>query len=71
MKLDLKKLKLREVNEKLQSLDRKQNDIDFTIVNPEGNHALCAGVNRRNENKYKRTCGLLLCRNESESSDYY
>ena len=42
--LDLKKLKLREVNEKLQSLDRKQNDRDFTIVNPEGNHALCAGL---------------------------
>ena len=44
MKLDLKKLKLREVNEKLQSLDRKQNDRNFTIVNPEGNHALCAGL---------------------------
>ena len=44
MKLDLKKLKLREVNEKLQILDRKQNDRDFTIVNPEGNHALCAGL---------------------------
>ena len=44
MKLDLKKLKLREVNEKLQSLDRKQNDRNFTIINPEGNHALCAGL---------------------------
>ena len=33
MKLDLKKLKLREVNEKLQSLDRKQNDRNFIIVN--------------------------------------
>ena len=44
MKLDLKKLKLREVNEKLQSLNRKKNDRDFTIVNPEGNHALCAGL---------------------------
>ena len=44
MKLDLKKLKLRDVNEKLQILDRKQNDRDFTIVNPEGNHALCAGL---------------------------
>ena len=44
MKLDLKKLKLREVNEKLQNLDRKQNDRNFTIVNPEGNHALCAGL---------------------------
>ena len=44
MKLDLKKIKLRELNEKLQSLDRKQNDRNFTIVNPEGNHALCAGL---------------------------
>ena len=44
MKLDLKKLKLREVNEKLQNLDRKQNDRNFTITNPEGNHAVCAGL---------------------------
>ena len=44
MKLDLKKLKLREVNEKLQILDHKQNDRNFIIVNPEGNHALCAGL---------------------------
>ena len=44
MKLDLKKLKLRDVNEKLQNLDRKQNDRNFTIINPEGNHAVCAGL---------------------------
>ena len=44
MKLDLKKLKLRKVNEQLQSLDRKVNDRDFTIINPEGNHAVCAGL---------------------------
>ena len=48
MKLDLKKLKLRKVNEQLQSLDRKVNDRDFTIINPEGNHAVCAehGIGR-------------------------
>ena len=33
MKLDLKRLKLRDVNEKLQSLNRKQNDRNFTIIN--------------------------------------
>ena len=44
MKLDLKKLKLRTINEKLQNLDRKKNDRDFTITNPEGNNAICAGL---------------------------
>ncbi len=44
MELDLKKLKLREINDKLQSLDRKVNERDFTIINPEGNHAICAGL---------------------------
>ena len=44
MKLDLKKLKLRKVNEKLQNFDRKQNDRNFTIINPQGNHAVCAGL---------------------------
>ena len=29
MELDLKKINLREVNEKLQNLDRKQNQRDF------------------------------------------
>ena len=46
MKLDLKKLKLRDVNEKLQNLDVKKNERDFTIINPEGSHALCAGLNQ-------------------------
>ena len=45
MQLDLKKLKLRNVNDKLQNLDRKKNERDFTIINPEGNHAICAGLN--------------------------
>ena len=44
MNLDLKKLKLRSVNEKLQSIDRKKNSRKFTISNPEGNHAICAGL---------------------------
>ena len=44
MELDLKRLNLREINEKLQNLDRKQNQRDFTITNPEGNHAICAGL---------------------------
>ena len=44
MELDLKKINLRDVNDKLQNLDRKQNQRDFTIINPEGNHAICAGL---------------------------
>ena len=43
MELDLKKLKLRLINETLQNLDRKKNERDFKIINPEGSHALCAG----------------------------
>ena len=46
MKLDLKKKKLREINSTLQNLDVKKNEIYFTIINPEGNHALCAGLNQ-------------------------
>ena len=44
MELDLKKTNLRDVNDKLQNLDRKQNQRDFRIINPEGNHAICAGL---------------------------
>ena len=44
MELDLKKLKLRSINETLQNLDRKKNERDFKIINPEGSHALCAGL---------------------------
>ena len=46
MKLDLKKKKLREINNTLQNLDVKKNERDFTIINPEGSHALCAGLNQ-------------------------
>ena len=44
MKLDLRKLKLRKVNETLQSIDPKRNNKNYTILNPEGNHAICAGL---------------------------
>ena len=44
MELDLKKMDLRDINDKLQNLNRKQNQRDFTITNPEGNHAICAGL---------------------------
>ena len=44
MELDLKKLKLRSINEILQNLDRKKNERNFKIINPEGSHALCAGL---------------------------
>jgi hypothetical protein len=30
---------------KITKLDRKKNDRNFTIINPEGNHAVCAGLN--------------------------
>ena len=44
MKLDLKKLKLRKINETLQSIDPKKNNKNYTILNPEGNHAICVGL---------------------------
>ena len=44
MKLDLKKLELRSVNQKLQNLDKTQSEKDFTISNPAGCHALCVGL---------------------------
>ena len=44
MKLDLKKSKLRQINEKLQTIGIKKNQRIFTIINPEGNHAICAGL---------------------------
>ena len=46
MKLDLKKKKLREINSTLQNLDVKKNERDLIIINPEGSHALCAGLNQ-------------------------
>ena len=46
MKFDLKKKELREINSTLQNLEDKKNERDFTIINPEGSHALCAGLNQ-------------------------
>ena len=43
-KLDLKKTKLSEVNAALQNLNKKSIDKDFTVMNPEGCHALCVGL---------------------------
>tara|TARA_B100000780_G_C21107447_1_gene447307 strand:+ start:877 stop:1572 length:696 start_codon:yes stop_codon:yes gene_type:complete len=44
VKLDLKKIELREINEKLQSAERCEGKSDFTIINPKGCHALCVGL---------------------------
>ena len=44
MNLDLKKKKLREVNSYLQNIDRKDNKRTFEILNPQGQHAICAGL---------------------------
>ena len=64
MKLDLKKLKLRKVNEQLQSLDRKINDRNFTIINPEGNHAVKGAIDAALEckkNGESKTILFNLC----------
>ena len=44
MNLDLKKKKLRDVNSFLQDIDRKDNQRKFDILNPQGQHAICAGL---------------------------
>ena len=44
MKFDLKKISLSEVNEYLQNYNRKSNNRIFKITNPNGNHAICAGL---------------------------
>ena len=44
IKLNLKKDSLRKVNDLLQNLDKKSNDRSFKIINPDGNHAICAGL---------------------------
>ena len=69
MKLDLKKNKLREINIiLLQNLDVKKNERDFTIINPEGSHALCAGLNQEMKVLIKGHVGYYLCRNEPKST---
>tara|TARA_B110000116_G_scaffold66407_1_gene57044 strand:- start:232 stop:927 length:696 start_codon:yes stop_codon:yes gene_type:complete len=42
--LDFKKNSLRKINSFLQNIDFKNNKRDFTIKNPSGEHAICAGL---------------------------
>ncbi len=42
--LDFKKNNLRSINNFLQNIDYKKNKRDFIIKNPNGNHAICAGL---------------------------
>ena len=42
--LDFKKNNLRSINNFLQNIDYKNNKRDFVIKNPNGNHAICAGL---------------------------
>ena len=42
--LDFKKNNLRKINSFLQSINHKNNKRDFIIKNPNGNHAICAGL---------------------------
>jgi glutamate synthase domain-containing protein 3 len=42
--LDFKKSSLRKINSFLQNIDFKNNKGDFTIKNPSGEHAICAGL---------------------------
>ena len=42
--LDFKKSRLRKINSFLQNIDFKNNKRDFTIKNPSGEHAICAGL---------------------------
>ena len=42
--LDFKKSSLRKINSFLQNIDFKNNKRDFTIKNPSGEHAICAGL---------------------------
>ena len=44
MNFDLNKKTLREVNQNLQNIDRKINARKFEILNPQGQHAICAGL---------------------------
>ena len=39
-----KKIELREINSKLQNLDKSHTEKNFTITNPKGCHALCVGL---------------------------
>ena len=41
---DFKNKNLRQINNSLQNIDYKKNQRDFVIKNPNGNHAICAGL---------------------------
>jgi len=42
--LDFKKNNLRKINSSLQNINHKNNNRDFVIKNPAGEHAICAGL---------------------------
>jgi len=44
MNFDLNKKTLTEVNQHLQNVGRKKNTRKFEILNPQGQHAICAGL---------------------------
>ena len=44
MNFDLNKKTLTEVNQYLQNVGRKKNTRKFEILNPQGQHAICAGL---------------------------
>lgn len=44
--LDLKKISLRELNQKLQSLAPKSNETEWTIKHPEGAHSIAVGLSK-------------------------
>ena len=42
--LDFKKNTLRKINNYLQNISYKNNKREFTVKNPSGHHAICAGL---------------------------
>ena len=46
MNFDLSKKSLREINSYLQNIDHKNNTRKYVISNPNGLHAICAGLNK-------------------------
>jgi hypothetical protein len=46
MNFDLNKKTLREVNQHLQNISRENNARTFEILNPQGQHAICAGIKK-------------------------
>ena len=69
--LDFKKNTLRKINNYLQNISYKNNKREFTVKNPSGHHAICAGLTENIFVKIKWTCWILLWRYESKSTYYY